>query len=182
MRKDYGFVLAEFIMVVLIFSMIMGGIFGVLTVGRQSWHTGSIQVELQQEARRAMDWMVREIRQSGLNYAPKHPGGVIGLADDGLVHNTITFRMSQGWDNNNDWIDWGNQIQYSIGGLNNQQLLRTEGAQVVVLANNVVGLGFRRQPGSPIVEISLQAQKVSAPGRTLQWTLNSQVTLRNKER
>jgi hypothetical protein len=179
MNRHYGFVLAEFIMVVLIFSMIMGGIFGILTVGRQSWHTGSIQVELQQQARRAMDWMVREIRQSGLDYAPEHPGEVIGLADDGLVHNTITFRMSQGWDNINDWIDWGNQIQYSVGGLNNQQLLRSEGPQTTVLANNVVGLEFRRQPGSPIVELSLQAQKVSAPGRTLQRTLNSQVVLRN---
>ena len=179
MRRDYGFVLAEFIMVVLIFSMIMGAIFGVLTVGRQSWHTASIRAELQQEARRAMDWMVREIRQSGLDYAPQFPGQAIGLADDGLVHNTITFRMSQGWDNVNDWIDWGNQTQYSIGGLNNQQLLRSEGVQVMVLANNVVGLEFRRQPGSPVVEIGLQVQKVGAPGRTLQWSLNSQVVVRN---
>ena len=179
--KRAGLTLIELMVVILIFLIISAAIFGVLSVGRQSWRTGSTQVELQQETRKAMDWMIKEIRQSGLDYGPKYAGQVIGLAADDNFHNTITFRKSEGWDNTNAWIDWGNQVTYLLGGLNGEQLLRTSGGSTIILANKVVSLQFKRPSATPkVVEISLQAQKDAMPGgRTMQSTLNSQVTLRN---
>ena len=173
--SNNGFTLVELMVVMVIFSMIVAAIFGVLSAGRQSWHAGSMQLQLQQETRKAMDWMVRELRQSG-------QATIAGLPADGNPYAAITFQKSQGWDSVSGTINWGNQIQYSHGGLDldsdgdQDQLLRIAGAQTEVLANNIEVLQFRRPAGSPIiVVISLQAQS-----QTMQSTLNSQVTLRNR--
>lgn len=178
MMKDYGFTLVELMVVVLILLIIIAGIFGVLNVGRQSWYTGGTQVELRQETRKAMDRMVKELRQSET--------AVISVPADDSWYNTITFQVPEDTDGDGDVIDadsnieWGNQITYSLGGLNNEQVLRTSSGSTAVLANDVVSLQFRRSTATPnIVEISLQAQKDAMPGRTMQADLNSQVSLRN---
>lgn len=174
-----GFTLVELMVVFLIFTIIMGAIFAVLTMGRTSWYSGNTQVEMQQETRRGMDSMVRELRQSGSTT-------IVGVPADGNFYNSITFRVPQDADGDGDVLDvsgnveWGNQITYSLGGLGGQQLLRTEGSQVVVLANSIVSLQFRRQAAtSNIVEMTLQSQKTTIPGHLIGTTINSEVMLRN---
>lgn len=62
--KD-GFTLAEVLVTVLILTFIIAGILAVFNVADISWHTDMGLVELQQQARLAMEVMIREIRQSG---------------------------------------------------------------------------------------------------------------------
>lgn len=167
-----GFTLVELMVVVAIVTIVMGAVYATLTIGRQSWYTAQAKIEMRQETRKAMDLMVKELRQSGLDYSPKYPGEVIALALD-TNQNTITFRISQGWDSVNQRIDWGNQITYSLNG---KQLFGNS----TVLANNITSLQFRRTSTTPdIIEISIIAQKDILHGRRLQSTLDSQVMLRN---
>ncbi len=174
MMKRYGFTLVELMVVIFIFSIIMAATFTVLSMGRQSWHTGSTQVELQQETRRAMDRMVRELRESASSQVNITGGGGI-----------ITFRLPEDADGDDDVLDgtgnieWGNQITYSLGGANGDQVLRTTSAgSTAILANNINALSFSSISASEI-SIGITARKDAVPGRTMQSTLNSQVTLRN---
>ena len=169
-----GFTLVELMIVMLIFSIILGAMFAVMNMGKASWHSGDTQIQVQQEARKGMDRIVKELRQTGTST-------IIGVPPDGNLYNTITFRIpdEDGIDANGN-IEWGNQIAYSLGGLNGQQLLRTEGEGLEVLANRVVNLQFRRQATTPnIVEITLQSQKTTIPGHLISATLNSQIRVRN---
>ena len=174
--KRYGFTLVELMVVIFIFSIIMAATFGVLSMGRQSWHTGSTQVELQQETRRAMDSMVKELRESSPSKINITGGGTI-----------ITFQVPI-----NDNPDWGAEgslgwsIEYSLS-IGSGQILRkildntgVEQASLKrILANNINTLSFTSVSSSEI-SIGITAQKDAIPGRTMQSTLNSQVTLRNK--
>ncbi|MBU3933383.1 MAG: prepilin-type N-terminal cleavage/methylation domain-containing protein [Candidatus Omnitrophica bacterium] len=198
-----GFTLVELMVVIFIFSIIMAATFGVLSTGRQSWHTGSTQVELQQETRRAMDRMVRELRESGSTHISIPVGGGSITFQVPIDEDIIDTTVDDDVLDVNGNIEWGaggnlgRSIQYLLGGLNNRQLLRRVlngypiGVQVgadVILANNIRSdspppnaLMFVGSPaGNPIViSIEVSAQKDAVPGRTMQSTLNSQVTLRN---
>ncbi len=63
--KVTAFTLVEVLVTALILTFIIAGIFAVLNVADISWHTDMGLVELQQQARLAMEVMIREIRQSG---------------------------------------------------------------------------------------------------------------------
>ncbi len=88
MMKHYGFTLVELMVVIVIFLIIFAAIYGVLSMGWQSWHTGNTHVELQQETRKAMDKMVMELRESGSGYVSITGGGSV-----------ITFQVPVDWDN-----------------------------------------------------------------------------------
>lgn len=174
-----AFTLIELMIVLLIFTIILGGILTVMTMGRTSWQSGNTQVVVQQEARKGIDKMVRELRQS-------RPDTIVGVPADDNFYSAITFQIPEDADGDNDVIDdsgnieWGNQISYSLGGLGGQQLLRTEAGQVTVLANNIVSVQVRRQSSTPnIVEMRLQSQKTTIRGHLIEAFLNSQVMMRN---
>ena len=184
-RGKTGLTLIDVIAAFSIFFIILAAALGVLTMGRESWQSGSVQIQVQRDARRGMDTMVRELRQSGSST-------IEVVLPDGSPYDNITFRIPEDIDNDGDVIDnnglleWGNSISYFIdtNDVNSDgitsQLLRSAGGQSRVLANNITNLQFRRGLTTPnIIEIALQAQKSIVPGRSLQATLNSQVSLRN---
>lgn len=172
-----GFTLVEIMIVFAIFSIIGAAIFATLTMGRKSWHTGDVQVEMQQEVRKAMNSMVKELRQSG-------PAVIVGVPADGAPYSAITFQIPEDTDNDGDVIDgsgnieWGSQITYSLGGLNGEQLLRIQSGDRV-LANNIQSLQFTRSGFGEEITITLIAEKDTVFQRILTAALTSQVTLRN---
>jgi len=89
-----GFTLIELMIVILIFSIMLGAAYSVLTMGRTSWQTGDIQIELQQEARNAMDQMVKELRESGRNTI----SNIYQFVDpiNGEQHQAISFASGRG--------------------------------------------------------------------------------------
>lgn len=174
-----GFTLIETMIVLLIFSIILGAIFSTMTIGKLSWYSGDAQVEVQQETRKGLSRMSKELRQSRSSV-------IQGVPPDGEYHNTIIFKIPEDIDGDGDTIDnsgnieWSNDITYSLGGLNNRQLLRTEEGESTVLANNIALLQFRRgSTTQELLEINLMAEKRTIQGHIIQSTLSSQVELRN---
>jgi len=62
-----GFSLIELMVVVVVLSLIVLGLVVFFTGGARSWISGQSQLSAQRNARQAMDFMVREIRE-GSNY------------------------------------------------------------------------------------------------------------------
>ncbi len=186
--KNKGFTLVETVIVFAIFFVIGGAIFATLTMGRKSWQSGNVQVEMQQEARRALGYMSKELRQTGSNK-------IQGIADGGSG-SSIIFEIPYDVDGDGDVIDAGGTIEWSddpgpnrIGAitylLSGGQILRnlSLGGESV-LANKITGLTFSR-PSAMIVEIDVTAEKYTFKGFTsvgdekVTINLNTQVTLRN---
>ena len=173
-----------------VFSILMAAMFSILSIGRNSWYQGGTQVDVQQEARKAMDRIVRELRESGSQKVTTITG-------------EITFQISTGVDSNGDII-WGAYTNWAdsstaVAGyaikyyLSSNQLYRSildsypSGSAVgtdAVMANNIQSLAFTGN-GPPITTVDIQVvtQKTVLQGgsslRNLEFTLNSKAALRN---
>ncbi len=95
-----------------IFSIILGAIYSVLNMGRASYYTGDIQIAVQQEARKAMDKMTREIREASS----------VNLSDD------YPFAVE------------ANRIKYEVNSGQLQRIV--QGGSTTVLANDVGNVQF----------------------------------------
>ncbi|MBN3038665.1 MAG: prepilin-type N-terminal cleavage/methylation domain-containing protein [Candidatus Omnitrophica bacterium] len=194
-KKNRGFTFVEVMVVFFVFSVIMAAIYAVLNVGKQSWYMGITQEDVQQEARTAMEMMVRELRES-------RDSGVVVAAGN----SRITFEMPSGTDANGDLV-WDYQVQYFLGGANGDHLMRTftdlnAGTTLAnkVIAKEVNSVQFTRFPTSVVtddpdgvpnsgdevienlvaIEVTLQTQKDVLQGRTMTNTLTSRAILRNE--
>ena len=181
-KKDSGFSLVEIMIAALIFSLLIGVLFTVLTIGKTSFQIGNVRIELQQDLRRGMDLITEELRQSGSSQLRTIISAAeVAFPADGSSHNTIIFHIPAGVTNGN--IVWQtDKIQYLLGGLNGRQLRRKVDSVLdpKPLANNIISLEFIRQSSTPsIVEIVLQSEKETAKGNIINLDLNFQVKLRN---
>ena len=170
-RKS-GFTLVESIVTVFIFAMILSGVYATLAVGDDSWQTNKTKIELQQEARKAMEYMINDLRQAG-------DASITNVPANNTWYSTITFKIPSGVSSGS--ITWNNNsIVLAKGGTGNSQLIRTYAGNPKILAQNLQSIQFRRQSTSPdILEVSIQEQGVTAKNRTLTYTLNFSLQLRN---
>jgi len=174
MRRK-GLTLLEVMVTILIFSLIITPIFSVLTQGRISFYTGNTRLEVQQEIRKAIMWMNKELRQSSSSK-------ILNVLPDGNYYNTITFEIPQDSDGDGDVIDsfgsieWSDDISYSL--INGQVIRNATDGKPPILANNINFLGFRRQTPE-ILEITLQAKKKALLGPEITANITTQVSLRN---
>ena len=173
MRMRYairGLTLVEIMVSISIASLLFLIGMAIMLAGGDAWHTNSARIELQQELRKATDWMLLDLREAGR-------ATITNVPDDGGAYPTITFRTATGV--SAGATAWSaNTVQFVLN--NAGQLLRVSGAQSKVLANNIVFLGFTRQPtASSIVEVALGAQKDTATGRTIAVNTHFKVQLRN---
>lgn len=155
-----GFTIVELMTVALIFALILVATFSILTAGRKSWQIGTTQVEVQQEARRAMDRMVSELRE----------GSSIDQSTftDGVSDDIIRFTLEE------ETIEFA-VVQVESG---KKQLQRTPEGTTPILANDVESVQFNLF-GGDIVYITLTTKKNSISGHFVETDLNSQVVLRN---
>lgn len=167
-----GVSLVETMVVVLIFSLLVTGLYSVATVGDNSWQVNRVQIQLQQELRKAMDAMVNDLRQAG-------PSSIVDVPTDGNWYNSITFRIPEGVAAGSiDWTD--NTLQFLRAGTGTLQLQRIYGAQTKIVSNNITSLQFRRFSTSPSsLEVALQAQRNTLKGQPITYNLNFNVQLRN---
>jgi len=167
-----GFSLVEVIITVLIFTVVIAAINTVLLVGDSSWQTNNVQVELQQELRKSMDWMKDDFRQTG-------SASIADVPADDTWYTTITFQKVDGISSGQ--ISWSSDTtQFILGGTDNNQLQKIEGGTTSILAQNISEVQFRRQSSSPkVVEVALTAQKNTNKGDTMTATLDFKVKLRN---
>ncbi len=59
-----GFTLSEGLLVAAIVSLLVGGIFYILSAAQSSMYISSTKAEVQSEVRRTMDWIVNDVRQT----------------------------------------------------------------------------------------------------------------------
>jgi len=75
LRRTRGFSLLEMLIVLAVFTLIVGGIFTSLSQGQIRYQFEQEVAELQQSARNAMDIMVREIKLAGFPKASYYDSG-----------------------------------------------------------------------------------------------------------
>lgn len=168
-----GFTLVEALVTVMIFSIILGASYMVLLSGSDSWEVNRVRVELQQESRKAIDWMSQEMRETG-------SAAITNVPADGNWYTTITFSLPSGVSGGS--IVWsGDTIQYVLGGTNSNQLQRVAtGVATKIIASNIQTLQFRRQStSSNIVEVSVLARKNTLKGTQIDVNLDFKIRLRN---
>ena len=173
-KKNKGMTLTETMIALFIFSIILAAIFSALAVARTSWKSGGSQVTVQQEARKGLNSMIKELRQAGLS-------SIAGVPADGVNYTYITFQIPVSITAGG--TTWSTNIQYAVGGLNNTQLIRTQDGTQRVLANNLSSLTFSRSVAEPdVINISIAVQKDTFPGISViqsDITINSEVQVRN---
>ena len=158
-----GFTLLESMVTIAIFTVVVGGIYTTMIAGDRSWSVNSIQVEVQQELRKAMGGMQYDLMQSG-------PSAI-----DDLQSDSITFYKSNGASGGK--ISWSDDTTQFL--LSGTQLQSIEGSETKVIAQDISSIAFS-QPSSNIIEISLTVQKCCTKGNeTISDSLNFKVYLRN---
>ena len=164
-----GLSLVELMVVLLLITVIGAALFTVLSTGRTSWYSADTQISLQQELRKAMRQVTDDLRQSS--------GSQISFPADGNAYNSISFFVAEGILGSGA-INWSaDAINYT---LTDGQIMREQGTDSRVLANNVTAMNFVRQPASSnIVRINLSAQKETPFRNVLNASVNSAVLLRN---
>lgn len=149
-----GFTLVEVLISTAIALFVVLGIYAVLNIGNITWFTDMGMLDLQQEARLAMDGMTREIRQSS-------PSGI---------------SITNGGEKAEFYIpDVADGISYF---LRNNQLVREHPAGTEkVLANDLTSLNFSL--ASDTVTI-LSTFGKTAQNRNLSFSLAEKVRFRNE--
>jgi len=146
-----GFSLIELMVVVAVLSLIVLGLVTFFTGGTRSWISGQSQLTAQRNARQAMDYMVREIRE-GSNYSVGGENNSITISYPSSLGKTpITYKLS------------GNILQREVNSISNN------------LLNNVSTLVFT--PDTSKIHILLELD-VDNDGRP-DISLNTEVNLRN---
>lgn len=183
----------EMMVSVAIFTVIMASIFTVIYTGRLYWRVGTSQVDVQQEARKAMAFMAKELRQTRAGTGRVAGGPAVAILEnlpaDDNTHASVTFRIPQ--DTNGDGnvlntdgqvVEWSDRITYSLVGT---QIIRsTDTGPNKVLANSinsVNGLQFTRSSGAPsLIRIRISASKtIPGTGEVVNFALSTWVKLEN---
>jgi len=148
-----GFTLVEILISAAILSIVIMSVFGILRVGELSYSSDLGLLDLQQEARIALDGMSREIRQA--------QAGTVAIS---AGNTRVDFRIP----------NVVNQISYYL--LNNQVIREHPAGIRKVLSNDVGNLIFSL--ANRIVRVQLGLAKV-VRRVPLAFTLTEEVRLRN---
>jgi prepilin-type N-terminal cleavage/methylation domain-containing protein len=154
-RGMRGFSLLEVLIAVVIFSFILMGMYGVVTVANRNYSTDAALVDLGQQARQSMFWMTKDMREASS----------ISIATIDSNYDSIVF---------NSTTESG--IRYYC---NSAQLIREYPINTTrVVANNISRLKFSRTGN--ILEIRLEAEKTLPSNDTFSFPLTEKVRLRNE--
>lgn len=170
-----GFTLVEILVSCAIFTILILATFQLMEVGRSSWFTTDVTVELRQEIIKTFMRMERELKET-------RPAQI--SLGSGTSSSFLTFRIPQ--DNNNDGtildtsgnIEWSGDITYALNSAS--QITRTALGVTSIIANNVLSLQFTR-PLTPIniLQIDISVGKTSASRRQQQDSGQIMVKMRN---
>jgi Tfp pilus assembly protein PilW len=173
LNSKSGSSLFELMVVVFIFTLMMGGLYTTSLAGQDSWATNTVRVELQQDLRKSMERIKSDLRQAG--------GSSIDDVDpDSNPESDISFKIPEGITSGS--IDWDDDtIVFAQNATDSTLLERTIGGGTPqIIATNIKSITFTRQVSTPnIVEIYIEVEKDTVKGRTITLSLGFQVQLRN---
>lgn len=164
-----GLTLIEVMVSVFILFVVLEGLYLVMTTGHRSWYIADTEVSLQQDLRKALWQITADLYHSGPNQ--------MSVLADGIVYHNVSFNVSEGITAAGA-INWSsNPIAY---GLTGSQIIRTEGGQTKIIANNITGFDLWRMAAtSDIVRLNITAQRATVSGQLINASLDSVVLLRN---
>jgi type II secretory pathway component PulJ len=152
-----GFTILEAVMSLTILSFLLLGVYGVLHTGNIVYTKDSYLLEMQQQARSAMDRIVRDIREGS--------SPVITTINSSV--DTLTFNTPS-----------STGAQYYLSGATLMRRPSTNGAAAPV-ASNISLLKFT--DSSPVLEIRTQASKSLYDNTlTISFPLREKVRMRNE--
>ncbi len=169
LKKSGGLTLIEVMVSVCILFIVLEGLYLVMTIGHRSWYIADTEISLQQDLRKAIRQITVDLYHSGPNQ--------MSIIADGTIYNNISLFVSEGITAGGA-INWSSSpIGYILTG---GQIIRTEGGQSRVVANNISGFDLWRQAAtSDIVRINITAQRMTVSGQLINASLDSAVLLRN---
>ena len=154
--RQRGISMVEFLVGVLIFSIMMTGVYTAFQAGNRSWSTYENNVALQRDARGAILVMVPELREaSGVTITQSSGNTTISFSTDTLG------AISYAWSNS--------------GGSANK-IIRTVGASTRTLASNISALSFTNL--TTAILIDLTSTRTPTMGAAASFSLKEKVVLR----
>ena len=168
-NKGRGTTLVELMVSITVLLLLISSVGALMTSGRRLWMTSATQMDITSSGRAAMDKMYQELSQASMDSVSISSG-----------KDSITFQIPSSF--LLSVTAWGNPIQYSLGGLNGEQLLRTDlvTSDVEVLGNNITFLQFDNTTLDDVIDIELILRKQTIKGDLLTVELGSQIQLRNE--
>lgn len=201
-----GFTLIEMIMVVAIFSFIIGITFYFLIIGKDSLGMTNTQVSLQQDLRRCLRRMADELSESSVNYLKDQSESSLNFIqrdevsetlkclpeNEECVYSSIKFKKPTSWDSQGEITAWSDYITYAFGVTNitrqeggiqellidNINLINKESGHGYTNDPNAVGSGFERLAANRL-KISIVAERDTPLQRQSRVEIGSIVYLRN---
>ncbi len=170
MKNEKGYTLLEAMISVMLMGLIAILTLGAFNAGTRSWDVNYIQLRLNREVRMGLERMTRELRNSDLSRI------VIPQA------NTLQFLIPSSISANGA-ITWSGWWQYSLGGINGQQLLLQDisggGGTTTTIANGITNLQFVANANPSTVTITITAQGTTQYGTVASMTNTGTVQFRN---
>ena len=109
-----GFTLVELLVVVVIFGGIMGALLISFLTGQSTYFSADAYIQVQQEARRGLDTMIREMRETRAT-AGQQRYYCVPTADCSVASNTIVFQVPTDVDGDGDVIDGTGAVEWGAG-------------------------------------------------------------------
>jgi prepilin-type N-terminal cleavage/methylation domain-containing protein len=173
-----GYTLVEIMVVMFILATIAGGIFMVMSSGRQTWDISETRTALQLELRKTMLRISDDLKQSSVNQTFIDSGLTTNFPT-GVSYQAIYLKVPQGISNTTGAIEWNSSsISYALV---NNIVTRADGAGALNISSNITGMNFTRI-ANDVFQIRLSGQKVKAVEHgniTINATLDSAVAVRN---
>ncbi|OPY12578.1 MAG: hypothetical protein A4E70_01462 [Syntrophus sp. PtaU1.Bin005] len=133
-KNARGFSLVELMVALAVGSIILAALYSLFSAQNKSLSTQELIVEMQQNARAAMDMMATEMHMTGYD-----PAGTTSSGITSASANSITFTQDQNGDN--DVVDANENITYSYDS-GNLRINRNTGGGAQPYAENVEALNF----------------------------------------
>lgn len=177
--RRYGYTLVEILVVIVVFSLLLGAIFEVMIMSNKSFSIGSTEQIIENQARQGLDNMVRELYETTWDVE-----GQVAFSD---ANATITFMLPVGADEVSGDLIWGAEgvsgykIRYTV---DNSRLVRivldglNNPVSQKVLAADVQGLNFSSD-ANMLLTITLTIERKAASGNILTHKVSSNVSFRN---
>ena len=150
--------LVEIMVTLLIFSLVISGLYLTFMTGNRSWAVTSTSVLLQQETRGALLAMVKELREASNIFITQDSGGV-----------TINFNrptigiVSYSWSREGD---------------NARKIIRKNLTNTRILANNISALSFTYFKNAVLIDVT--AATTQEGEQPASFNLKEKVALRSK--
>ncbi|MBI4395080.1 MAG: prepilin-type N-terminal cleavage/methylation domain-containing protein [Candidatus Omnitrophica bacterium] len=162
-KNEKGLTLLEMMVSLAIFSVVVLLILQIFHIGSKTLEVAATQSKIVAGARKGIDTVNRELRNSSYTRVTVLQSGA---SLQFTIPQTITSEGS---------ITWSGPIRYSLGGTNNDQLLRQDvnAGTSTVIANKVASLLFTKNANPDTLTIDVTTQ-----GETLYGTDLDPIALR----